>query len=187
MLSELSHLLPTLGTDASLLDVGTGLADIPLRARTLAARRGVRLATIGIDEAEVLARVTRDSLDAGICADVRRLPFADASVDIVTCSQLLHHFEEEEIPTVLCELERVARCAVVVSDLRRSWLAAAGFWIVSWPLGFHPVTRHDGVISVLRGFTSAELAHHVRRSTGRTAVVRRHLGFRVTARWSIPA
>ena len=26
----------------------------------------------------------------------------------------------------------------------------AGFWLVSFPLGFHGITRHDGVLSVLR-------------------------------------
>jgi hypothetical protein len=73
---------------------------------------------------------------------------------------------------------------VIVSDLRRSWIAAAGFWVVSWPLGFHPVTRHDGVVSVLRGFTPRELSRHVQNATGRSAAVRRHLGFRITATWS---
>jgi hypothetical protein len=51
-------------------------------------------------------------------------------------------------------------------------------------LGFHPVTRHDGVVSVLRGFTPPELARHVRAATGRVAAVRRHFGFRVTATWT---
>jgi hypothetical protein len=72
---------------------------------------------------------------------------------------------------------------VIVSDLRRSWFAAAGFWLVTWPMGFHAVTRHDGATSVLRGFTGGELAEHVRRSTGHAAHVRRHLGYRLTATW----
>jgi SAM-dependent methyltransferase len=184
VLSEMARRLPALGTQGTLLDVGTGLGDIPARARRLAARRGVALATFGIDEAASLARVTHGVLDGSACADARRLPFPDASVDVVTCSQVLHHFEDAEIPAVLRELQRVARRAVIVSDLRRSWIAAAGFWLVSWPLGFHPVTRHDGVVSVLRGFTSAELARHVRDATGRDADVRRHPGFRVTATWT---
>ena len=183
VLRELDRLLPTLGEAASLLDVGTGLADIPGKARTRAARSGVRLTTFGVDEAESLARAASGALDAGVRADARRLPFDDASVDVVTCSQVLHHFPDEEIPSVLAELNRVARRAVIVSDLRRSWIAATGFWIVTWPLGFHPVSRHDGVTSVLRGFTTAELASHVRRTTGRAARVRRHLGFRITATW----
>lgn len=182
---EVRRLLPGF-TDkqASMLDVGTGLADIPLRVRRAAARRGVTLTTIGVDEAETLAVVVRGLLDAAVCADARRLPFADASVDLVICSQVLHHFEDAEIPAVLAELSRVARRHVIVSDIRRSWLAAAGLWLVTWPLRFHPVSRHDGVTSVLRGFTPAELARHVRAATGRNAIVRRGLGFRVTATWS---
>ena len=183
VLAELSSILREVGGSATLLDVGTGLADIPRRARERARRLGVAVTTIGVDEAESLARASASSLDASACADVRRLPFAAASVDVVTCSQLLHHFEDAEIPDVLRELERVAHGWVVVSDLRRSWIAACGFWLLSWPLGFHRVTRHDGFVSVLRGFTAEELAEHVLAATGRRADVRRHLGYRLTAVW----
>ena len=184
VLRELERCSPPRGGEMSLLDVGTGLADIPARAKRAAARRGVSLVAYGVDGAEVLARVSRDVLDGSACADARRLPFADASIDVVICSQVLHHFEDAEIPLILRELSRVARRTVIVSDLRRSWLAAAGFWLVSWPLRFHSVTRHDGFTSVLRGFTSAELARHAREATGRMPHVRRHPGFRLTATWS---
>jgi SAM-dependent methyltransferase len=183
VLAELERILPTLGDHATLLDVGTGLADIPASASRRARRRGVTLTTFAVDEADSLLRAAWPSLDAGVCADARRLPFADGSIDVVTCSQVLHHFPDDELPAVLRELHRVARRVVVVSDLRRSWFAAIGFWVVTWPLGFHPVTRHDGFTSVLRGFTRGELARHVRNATGHTANVRRHPGFRVTATW----
>jgi hypothetical protein len=184
VLSEVRRVLDRLEeTSLTLMDVGTGLADIPAGVRRLATRRGVRLMTYGVDEAVSLARVSAGLLDASICADARRLPFADASIDIVTCSQVLHHFEDAEIPVVLRELTRVARHAVIVSDIRRSWLAAAGFWVVTWPLGFHPVSRHDGLTSVLRGFTPTELRAHAD-ALGQHAEVRRHPGFRVTATWS---
>lgn len=183
VLAELRRILPALGERATLLDVGTGAADIPAASARLAERRGVRLTTFAVDEAESLLHAALTRLDHGICADARRLPVADASVDVVTCSQVLHHFPDEEVPAVLRELNRVARRCVVVSDLRRSWIAATGFWLVTWPLGFHPVTRHDGFTSVLRGFTSGELARHVRNATGRAPDVRRHPGFRVTATW----
>ena len=184
VLTELARLLPTLGQRATLLDVGTGLADIPLRARALAKARGVDLTVVGVDEAPSLARRNADLLDASLCGDARRLPLATGSVDVVICSQVLHHFEDGEVCAVLSELDRVARHAVIVSDLRRSYLAASGFWLATWPLGFHPVSRHDGVVSVLRGFTAGELKDHVSRGTGCTAAVRRHLGYRLTATWS---
>jgi SAM-dependent methyltransferase len=105
-------------------------------------------------------------------------------MDIVLCSQLMHHFDDDGARRLIREMNRVARHAVIVSDLRRSWIAAAGFWLVSFPLRFSPVTRHDGVLSVLRGFTTAELAGLVRAETGMAPVVRRRLGFRLTARWT---
>ena len=164
---------------ATLLDVGTGLADIPARAN---ADRS--LTTIGVDEASSLLAASRDRVDHIICANALALPFRDRSIDIVCCSQLLHHFEFADAERVLREMTRVARHAVVVSDLRRSWLAAGGFWLVSFPLAFHRVTRHDGVVSVFRGFTSAELSTLVERATGVTPIVKRRLGFRLTAHWT---
>jgi len=183
VLAELARVLPSLGATATLLDVGTGLADIPRRARDRATARGLALRTFGLDEAESLSREARATLDDALCGDARALPVATASVDVVTCSQLLHHFADDEIPRVLRELDRVAREWIVVSDLRRSWLAAWGFWVVSWPLRFHRVTRHDGYVSVLRGFTVDELARHVLAATGQQPDVRRHLGYRITASW----
>ncbi len=183
-LAEVTRLLPALGPRATLLDVGTGLADIPLAAREQARRQGIALVVLGVDGAENLCCINGRTLDGSACADARVLPFPDASIDLVTCSQLLHHFDDGDIPQVLRELDRVARHHVIVSDLRRSWIAACGFWLVSWPLGFHRVTRHDGVLSVLRGFTPAELSRHVQAATGQRATVRRHLGFRLTASWA---
>ncbi len=183
VLSELAQIMSWLGIQATLLDVGTGLADIPSRARSLAKRHDVQLTTFGLDEAESLLRASAAILDGRVRGDARGLPFATSSVDVVICSQVLHHFEDVQLGGVLRELDRVARRAVIVSDLRRSWVAMSGFWLASWPLGFHAVSRHDGAVSVLRGFTPSELAEHVRAATGNTAAVRRHPGYRVTATW----
>jgi len=184
VLAEVALVLPLLGPSATLLDVGTGAGDIPLRAQRLAAERGVRLRTVGVDAAEPLAAAYRERLGTVVCGDVRALPFAPASVDVVVCSQLLHHFAEHDIPPLLRELHRVARVRVIVSDLRRSWLAAAGLWFASYPLRFHPVSRHDGVVSVLRGFTAGELEAAVHSAVRVRPAVRRRLGWRVTASWA---
>jgi hypothetical protein len=85
---------------------------------------------------------------------------------------------------VLSELNRVARVRVIVSDIRRTWLAAGGLWLASWALNFHPVSRHDGVVSVLRGFRALELSDAVHAAIGVRPAVRNRRGFRVTASWS---
>jgi len=168
----------------TLLDVGTGLADIPERATTVAAAAGVTLTTIGVDAAPSLLVAARGCMTYGVCASAFALPFRDHSIDIVMCSQLLHHFDWPDAERLVREANRVARHAVIVSDLRRSWVAAAGFWIVAVALRFHPVTQHDGVVSVLRGFTAGELRRLVARATGAAPTVRRRLGYRLTVRWT---
>ncbi len=167
----------------SLLDVGTGIGDIPARAMRRWSARGRTITAFGVDISPSLLRDARASGLVPICADALALPIASKSVDIVICSQTLHHFEAAEAVSVLRELDRVARERVIVSDLRRSWLAAAGIWLASYPLGFHPVSRHDGVVSVLRGFTPDELRQLVERATRQTPTARRRIGFRTTASW----
>jgi 2-polyprenyl-3-methyl-5-hydroxy-6-metoxy-1,4-benzoquinol methylase len=168
------------GQPATVLDVGTGLADIPEALR----RRHGSLTVIGLDEAADLLRHASGRLDHAVCGNARSLPFRDASVDVVICSQLLHHFADQDLGDIIAELNRVARSLVVVADLRRSWVAAAGFWLASFPLRFHPVTRHDGVVSVFRGFTAAELRAAIQKATGISPRVDRRPGFRLTATWT---
>ena len=184
VLYELKDTLEQLPRCATLLDVGTGLGDIPGRARTLARNKGVDLTTVGLDSSLELARASTEAVSLAVCGDALRLPFADRSVDVVMCSQVLHHFADGDAITLLREMNRVARVKVVVSDLRRSWIAAAGLWLVSFPLRFHAVSRHDGVVSVLRGFTPEELADTVNDAIARKPVVRRRRGFRITASWA---
>jgi len=183
--AALLALRPALTTDApiTLLDVGTGLADIPSRACEFARETGARITIIGMDAATPLLTAARDRLDHAVCGDALSLPFRDASIDVVMCSQILHHFETADAERLVREVNRVARRAVIVSDLRRSWIAAGGFWLVSFPLRFHAVTRHDGVVSVLRGFTRGELSDIVRNAVGVTPTIRQRLGFRLTASW----
>lgn len=168
----------------TLLDVGTGLGDIPARAGRLARRHGVELTTVGLERTLAVAAAAAQRTDFVCVGDGRALPFADRSIDVVTCSQVLHHFADPEAASILREMDRVARQLVVVADLRRSWLAAAGIWLASFALGFHPVSRHDGVLSVLRGYRTPELARLVHAAVGATPVVRDHRGFRVIASWS---
>jgi len=183
-LAELAPALQKLSGIATMLDVGTGRGDIPASARGLAKSMGINLRTIGIDLSLPLVTEVRNGNQHVLRGDALALPFRDKSVDIVLASQVLHHFADESAKAFIVELNRVARSSVVISDLRRSLIAAAGLWIGSFPLGFHPVSRHDGVVSVMRGFLPAELAKLIESATGQHPVVRRRLGFRVTTSWT---
>lgn len=182
--AELALHFAQLPEHATLLDVGTGHGDVPRAAVRAARARNITLTTVGLDSVPVLAQCASHSVSYTVCGDGLTLPFGSASVDIAMCSQTLHHFRSEEETALLRELNRVARVAVVVSDLRRSWFAAGGFWIASFLLRFHRVTRHDGVLSVLRGYTPEELSNAVFEAVGVKPSVHRRIGFRVTTSWA---
>lgn len=196
VLSEVRRVLPTLRDQPTaraaqswitLLDIGTGLGDIPRAAQRMAARTSLPITTIGLEVVPALARAASALCTHALAADAMSLPFADRSVDIVTCSQVLHHFDGPEADRLLQECTRVARSTVIIGDLRRSWFAVAGLWTASFLLRFHAVSRHDGIVSILRGFTRDELQTLVQRATGCAVRVRRAPGFRVVAVWSPPS
>lgn len=181
--AELAPWLRQSGPAATLLDVGTGTGDIPERLRQLAASDNVSLRVFGLDGRIELVKATREWPVAGVCGDALALPFAERAFDFVICSQVLHHFAADDAVRLVREMHRVARRRVLIADLRRSWVAAAGLWLVSFPLGFHKVSRHDGVVSILRGFVESELRDLVQRAVGVAPDVKRRIGWRVTASW----
>ena len=184
--AALAEVLPAIrevGRPATLLDVGTGHGDIPRAIRNAASANGLTVYTIGMDRSLPLCAEERKANNSVVRADALCIPFRDRSIDVVMASQLLHHFRGDDALTFVREMNRVARSRVVISDLRRSVVAAAGLWIGSFPLRFHPVSRHDGVVSVMRGFVPEELEDLVQEATGHRPDVTRRLGFRLTTSW----
>jgi SAM-dependent methyltransferase len=184
LLAELAPLWPSLRPEATLLDVGCGVGDLPAAATASALAHGVRLTVLALDRRDVLAARAATRVANVVVADAFAIPLRDRAVDLVTACQFLHHFGDAEIAGLAREMQRVARHRVIISDLRRSWFAAGGLWLASWPLGFHPITRHDGVASVLKGFVPGELRATLARATGCSVSVARRPAFRLTASWS---
>ncbi len=176
----------TCDVEWTLLDIGTGLGDIP-RAAALAARRhGITLRLVGLDVNPTAARSARHAAHdvplAPVLGDGGAPPFRSRSVDIVIASQVLHHLAPEVAVRWIATFAALARRAVVVADLRRSRLAMTGVWLASFPLGFGAVTRHDAVLSLRRGYTREEM-NAMLRAAGVPAVARYRPGFRVVAAW----
>ena len=141
----------------TVLDVGSGSGDIPrLSASTRLAGHRARVLALDRDPTAV-ALGPPIGLDV-VRGDALRLPFADASIDLVTAVKFAHHFSGRGLARLLAEMARVARRRVIVLDIRRHWLAYWGF--VAWSRVFtrNRLVRHDGPLSVLRGFTPDELA-----------------------------
>lgn len=178
----LSRLLSSAAGPVTLLDVGTGLGDVPIMAARWARARGIRLVPLGLDPHPVAARLAALHGIATIRACGGDLPVKTGGVDLVVVSQVAHHLEPRSCVTLFQECNRVARLGVVIADLRRSRSAAAGFWIGSRLLRFDPVTCADGLTSLRRGFTVSGLSNLLAESGVRATVVRRP-GARLVATW----
>jgi len=166
----------------SLLDIGTGAADLPAAAVRRAARRGRVVRAIGLERSPVAAGLATARGFPTVLGCAGQLPVRDAAVDIVLVSQVAHHLAPDAAVELFRAASSLARVGVVVADLRRSEVAVAAFRVGSALLGFDAVTRADGITSVRRGYHPGELAALAARA-GQQARVSRRIGFRVVALW----
>jgi ubiquinone/menaquinone biosynthesis C-methylase UbiE len=149
----------------SLLDVGTGGADIPLALLAAARTRGRTWRMVGLDSRpEVLAAAaiadpavdTTDGLELHL-GDGRSLPFPDRSFDVVHASLVLHHLDPADGAALIAEMARVSRLGIVINDLDRGWLAWLGAWLMGHLLTGNRYTRHDAPLSVRRAYHPGEV------------------------------
>jgi SAM-dependent methyltransferase len=149
------------GAELKIIDVATGGADFPRAMAAWARRRKLQARVLATDlNPKILALAARNVLpDVEFAvADARRLPFADGSFDVATCSLVLHHLEPDDAVRVLGEMRRVARRGVIVNDLVRSWVGYLGALVVPRAMSKNPLFRHDAPLSVRRAYTKGEMA-----------------------------
>lgn len=143
--------------DVSLLDVGSGSGDLPRALGDWIERRGRRASVSALDRDALAVTFARRSGLAVVRGDSLRIPFGDASIDLVTAVKFAHHFSGESLLRLVAEMARVAKRRVLILDIQRHWFAYYGF--IAWSRIFtrSRLIRHDGPLSVLKGFTATEL------------------------------
>lgn len=149
----------------TVLDVGTGSADIPKALLARSHRAGHSLSITATDArpeiigaAQAIDPTLRRTprLALGV-ADGRALPYPDGAFDVAHSSMVVHHLDPPEAVAFLRELRRVARLGVVVNDLLRGRLQWLGARALTATIARGRYTRHDAPLSVLRAYTVAEL------------------------------
>jgi len=184
-LSALASVLPP-GLPARVLDVGTGGADVPAAAVRWGARNNREVHVEGLDVNPVTLAHAAAWLDRTLPPDLRprvtlqtgdahALPYDDGTFDVAHAALFLHHFEDDAAVEVLREMGRVAR-VVVVNDLHRHVLAYGGIRALAL-LSHSAMFKHDGPLSVLRGFTREELTR-LTEAAGLQGTITWHWAFR---------
>lgn len=168
-------------TSLSLLDVGAGGGDGLRAVAAWGARRGVALDLWGLDrspwaECHALARgtparwITSDLFDLD---PARRF-------NVVTCGLFAHHLDDPTLVRFLRWLALHATRRWLILDLHRHFIPWSAVWAGTRIARMHPMVRHDGPVSIARGFSRADWVRLVAEA-GIEAEIRWVLPFR----WSV--
>lgn len=171
------------------LDVGTGAGDLPIAVVRWARdqRRGVHVTAVDRHAGTIAVAAERTAAwpeIGAIRAHGLRLPFRDGVFDLAMLNMTLHHMDGPSLVAILAELGRVARGGrVLIGELERSLPSYLGARLMAATLWrSHPVTRHDGPLSVLRAFTPSEMVELARRAGLRDPRAYRHVFYRLVLR-----
>ncbi len=179
---------PALSTtrEMTLLDVGSGGGDVSRALARWAVRDGLRLMVTGIDpDARAHVFATSQPKIAGL--SFRRALSSDLvankeTFDFVISNHVLHHLSVDELKGLLIDSKSLARRRVLHADLERSNYAYLGFGAATWPFFRQSYIRPDGLTSIRRSYTAAELRAAV--PAGWT--VTRKMPSRLELGWSVP-
>lgn len=170
--------------EATVLDVGAGASDIPRRLVDWGRLHGCRLRCVALDLNDEALRVSRETLVDHpevtlVRADALRLPFPDRSFDFAIASMFFHHLGTGEAVQILQSFERLVRVGFVINDLHRHRVAYYSFWALSRLFSRNRLIRHDGPVSILRGFIPADFEQLKKLSGLGRLAIRRYFPYRL--------
>ena len=181
-------LLKRLPNDASVVDVGCGGGRFVLHL----SRYFPRMSLQGVDvSAPALALASAElqswqalHLAERVCfkqQEAMRLDLAPSSVDVILATLVCHHMDDDDLVDFLTIAHQAARRAVIIHDLHRHVVAYWGYKMLSYCLCRNRLIRHDGLISIQRGFKRAEWQAALKRAGIHTYRLTWHFPFR----WSL--
>lgn len=163
MLGYVQRLLGSIRRESlSILDLGTGAADIPRAIVAWARHRQLPVSIIAVDHNPEVLQIAKEFCREWpeirlVQHDLRSLPYAPESFDLVLCSQALHHFDSVDVITVLQKIKSIARVGYIVNDLRRNWLAIGAMELLLLTMFRNQVFRHDARQSCRAAYTFSEM------------------------------
>ena len=149
------------GNNMRIVDLATGSGDIPRLIADYARKIGAKVEIDALDRQSATLEIARKLSAAYPEISYHATNILDWSpaeaYDIVLCTLVLHHFSDEDAVSVLRRCRESSRNFVLVSDLRRGFLATAGVYLLTALIFREPMTRYDARLSVERAFSFSEL------------------------------
>jgi 2-polyprenyl-3-methyl-5-hydroxy-6-metoxy-1,4-benzoquinol methylase len=149
------------GDNMRIVDLATGSGDIPRLIADYARKIGAKVEIDALDRQSATLEIARKLSAAYPEISYYATNILDWSpaeaYDIALCTLALHHFSDEDAVRVLRCCRESSRNFVLVSDLRRGFLATVGVYLLTAVVFREPMTRYDARLSAERAFSFSEL------------------------------
>jgi SAM-dependent methyltransferase len=174
------------GVQMRIADLATGSGDIPRLIVEYARKIGAKVKMDALDRQPATLEVAKK-----LSLEYPEITFTEADMlqwrptdryDLVLCTLALHHFSDNDAVRVLERCRDLSRRFVLVSDLRRGWMATAGVFVLTATIFREPMTKFDGRLSAARAFSFAEM-HELARRAGWTNFGHKNFPFARQAIW----
>ena len=142
------------------LDLATGSGDVPRLVVDHARSLDANVEVTAVDQQTSTLEIARQ-----LSADYPEISYQHGNIlewgngdtyDIVLCTLALHHFSEDDAVRLLRRCRKLSHGCVLVSDLRRGFLASVGIHLLTAIIFRAPMTKADGRASAERAFSFRE-------------------------------
>ncbi|RPH77727.1 MAG: methyltransferase domain-containing protein [Candidatus Rokuibacteriota bacterium] len=150
------------GSSLVVVDVGGGRGDLAVNIVRWARRRRRPVRVLVVDSDGAMLELARRRTAAYpeialVQADATALSLRDGAADVAVASLTLHHLDQDAVVGCLAGMAAASSLAVV-NDLLRTRGSLGLVGPATRLLRLHPVSRHDGPLSVRRAYSAGELA-----------------------------
>jgi SAM-dependent methyltransferase len=144
-----------------IVDLGCGSGDLLRYTAIWARKNGFKVKLTGVDKnKDAIQYLERESSNfpeiKGLTGDYREF-LKHSPVDVFHCALFCHHLNNEELVELLGQMNALTSVGFVINDLKRSRMAYYGAKAFTFLFRGSTLSKHDGPVSVLRGFTKREL------------------------------
>ena len=156
------------GSSLRIVDLATGSGDIPRLIAEYGRKVGAELRIDALDRQSATLEIAKK-----LSARYPEITFVEGNLlewdatepyDLVFCTLALHHFSDDDAVRVLQRCRELSRNFVLVSDLRRGWLAKLGVHLLTATMFREPMTKYDARLSAARAFSFSEMNQLARRA-----------------------
>ncbi|NAS30594.1 methyltransferase domain-containing protein [Flavobacteriaceae bacterium R38] len=184
-LKGVDYLIDQIVSDSvvTILDIGCGNGDMLRALADFALKKGWKFKLIGVDANLYTVDYARKLSETYQNIEYHHMDifsdeFSNLEYDIVTCTLILHHFNDSELLKLMTLLIKKSKIGIVVNDLHRSAVAYRLFQLVSFIFRLSEMPSKDGLTSILRGFKKKELETFSKKLTIKNYKIRWKWAFR---------